>query len=56
MAHAYPELQPIFAQAQQILHAPMGLPIGGDTPEAVALSTVAQIQAALSQLAAPTLA
>lgn len=55
LAHAYPKLQPIFAQAQQILHAPMGLPIGGDTPEAVALSTVAQIQAALGQLAIPTL-
>lgn len=32
------------------LFYPMGLPLGGDTPEAVALSTVAQIQAILSQV------
>lgn len=54
LAQDFAKLQPTFAHAQSILHAPMGLTIGGDTPEAVALSTVAQIQAALSQLDAPT--
>lgn len=32
-----------------VLHAPVGLDIGGDTPETIALSIVAEIQAAIKQ-------
>jgi xanthine dehydrogenase accessory factor len=36
------------ASAPDFLHAPVGLDIGGDTPESIALSIVAEIQTALS--------
>ena len=36
-------------QALQRVHAPVGLDLGGDTPEAVALAILAEIQAALHQ-------
>jgi xanthine/CO dehydrogenase XdhC/CoxF family maturation factor len=36
-------------QALQRVHAPIGLELGGDSPEAVALAILAEIQAALYQ-------
>jgi xanthine dehydrogenase accessory factor len=39
-------------QALQRVHAPIGLELGGDSPEAVALAIVAEIQAALHQKSA----
>jgi xanthine/CO dehydrogenase XdhC/CoxF family maturation factor len=36
-------------QALQRVHAPIGLELGGDSPEAVALAILAEIQAALHQ-------
>lgn len=36
-------------QAQTRLHAPVGLDLGSDTPEAIALSIIAEIQAVLAK-------
>jgi xanthine dehydrogenase accessory factor len=43
------ELSDVAAQLQPRLRAPVGLALGGETPEAIALSIVAEIQAVLSR-------
>jgi xanthine/CO dehydrogenase XdhC/CoxF family maturation factor len=33
---------------EQVLHAPIGLDLGGETPEAIALASIAEIEAILN--------
>jgi xanthine dehydrogenase accessory factor len=43
------ELSEVASALQPRLHAPVGLALGGETPEAIALSIVAEVQAVLSE-------
>ena len=51
----FAELKNITPEMQQRLHNPIGLDLGGDSPEDIALSIVAEIQAVLNQRRAESL-